>query len=231
MSALHELAAAIPADLPQSDLLALAAARGPLTDELPRTFSGAAARQWTLRPEPPLILELLEYHMFDVRLWRVRGADLAEVERTLVALPHVETAELERWLLADDPPTRMRGLRTAAVLAIVWTPALEQAYERALTDPRAGVRWAAFRAIALGRWPAAALLRRVIGRFFAFSGLAIDFGSLTARGQRRCRQDVIDANAEVFGKRQAAIVPVAKDSAFGMHFAQRVDEPKVEQRL
>lgn len=162
MSELHERVAAIPADIPQAELFALGAARGPLTAELPRTFSGAAARQWTMVDDPPLVLEVLEYHMFDVRLWRVRGAVLAAVELTLAALPRVDPDERARWLTGDDPHAFMRALRTAAVLGDPWTPALEQHLERALTDPRAAIRWAAFRAISLGRWPAAPLLRRII---------------------------------------------------------------------
>lgn len=162
MSALHERVAAIPAELAQAELFALGASRGPLTAELPRTFSSPFARQWTLTDEPLLVIELLEYHMFDIRVWKVRGAELPEVERVLAELPRVDPTELAAWLASDDAPTLMRGLRTAVALDEPWSPALEQSLERALTDARAAVRWAAFRVLVVGRWPAGPLVRRIL---------------------------------------------------------------------
>jgi hypothetical protein len=153
----------IPAELPRHELVRAAQATGGwFSDELQRTYSGVAIQQWTISEQPPLAVELHEYHMFDTRIWRLRGRLAADLDRLSAALPSVAPERLDRWLVDDDPIVRMRGLRAAAVLGEPWSRVADPV-ERALTDERAGLRWAALRVLTLARWPVAGeLLRRVM---------------------------------------------------------------------
>ena len=162
MTELHARSRLVPASLARVELVAAVEALGGCcSDVVPRTYSSEAIEVWTVSLEPPLLVDLHEYHAFDTRLWQVRGSSLAEVEALAARLPAVDPAEAHRWLRSDDPLVRMRGLRAVAVLGEPWEPALVGQIERALIDEHAGVRWAAIRCFSLGRWSAGVeLLRR-----------------------------------------------------------------------
>lgn len=71
----------------------------------------------------------------------------------------------------------------------------------------------------------------MIRRLFPFACLAIDLDLAAALAQWCGGQDVIDADAEVLRKRQAAIVPVGEDPSVRMDAPQGVNEPELAQRL
>jgi hypothetical protein len=163
MSDAHERSLLIPPELPRNELVRAAQAIGGwFCAELERTYSGVAIQQWSISEQPPLVVELHEFHMFDTRVWRVRGRSDADVERIASKLPSVASSTLDHWLIDGDPVVRMRALRAAAVLGEPW-PRVAEPLERALNDDRAGMRWAALRVLTLARWPVAGeLLRRVM---------------------------------------------------------------------
>jgi hypothetical protein len=153
----------IPPELPRHELVRAAQAIGGwFSAELERTYSGVAIQQWSICEQPPLVVELHEFHMFDTRVWRLRGRLAGDLDLLASRLPVVAPGTLDRWLADDDPLVCMRGLRAAAVLGIAWSHVAEP-LERALNDGRAGMRWAALRVLTLARWPVAGeLLRRVM---------------------------------------------------------------------
>jgi hypothetical protein len=153
----------IPPELPRHELVRAAQRVGGwFCAELERTYSGVAIQQWSIREQPPLVVELHEFHMFDTRVWRLRGRLAADLDLLALELPSVAPEMLDRWLADEDPFARMRALRALAVLGEPWRRAAEP-IERALTDERAGMRWAALRVLTLARWPVAGeLLRRVM---------------------------------------------------------------------
>jgi hypothetical protein len=163
MSTLIERSLLIPPELSRDEVVRAALATGgQLSDERERTYSGAAIQQWTVSTDPPLAVELHEFHMFDTRVWRLRGRWDPDIDRLEATLPSVPASVLDDWLGHADPLVRMRGLRAAAVLGEPWKRVAEHV-ESALLDEHAGMRWAGLRVLTLARWPVAAdTLRRVI---------------------------------------------------------------------
>ena len=153
----------VPHELPRRELVRAATSTGAwFSAELQRTYSGVAIQQWTISEQPPLAIELHEYHVFDTRVWRLRGLVASDLDPLATQLPIVSNDEIYTWLADKDPIARIRGLRAAAVVGEPLSRVAEH-LEHALTDERAGLRWAALRVLTLARWPVAAdLLRRVI---------------------------------------------------------------------
>src|SRR5688572_24756207 len=138
MSGTPERSLLISPELPRHELVRAAQATGGwFCAELERTYSGVAIQQWTISEQPPLVVELHEFHMFDTRIWRLRGRLAADLDLLAIRLPSVAPDTLDRWLADRDPLVRIRGLRAAAVLGEPWQRVAEPV-ERALTDEHAG---------------------------------------------------------------------------------------------
>src|SRR5262245_61676332 len=92
----------VPPELPRRALVdAARAAGGWFSAELQRTYSGVAVQQWTICEEPPLAIELNEYHVFDTRVWHLRGISAADLDQLETKLPITPNDEIYVWL-ADD---------------------------------------------------------------------------------------------------------------------------------
>lgn len=96
MSTLVERDLLVPHHLPRAKVVRAALDIGGWrSNERERTYSGVAIEQWTVSEEPPLAIELHEYHMFDTRTWRLRGRFEPDVDRLESLLPSVPTSAIE----------------------------------------------------------------------------------------------------------------------------------------